>query len=142
MSIFTIWFKSSQRRECHAAQHADQNTTYQHACEPPNPVLTWLKSLLGYPADTCPVDFGAYNARKRIVEDVHAHMEEASGDSILEWHPKRIWQEYYRLLPGTRPARGYRTRRKGHDVVYVPRHDDIKARLDDIRAKARGRFRF
>ena len=55
---------------------------------------------------------------------------------------KKVWQEYYRLLPGTRPAKGFRTRRKGQDVVYVPRHDDIKARLDDIRAKARGRFRF
>ena len=106
------------------------------------PCLRGWRAFLATRQTRARLTFGAYNARKRIVEDVHAQMEEASGDSILEWHPKRIWQEYYRLLPGTRPAKGYRTRRRGQDVIYVPRRDVIESRLSDIRASARTTFRF
>ena len=143
MSVLSIWFKSSQRRtEYHTRnQHVDDSQSRDGPFQPPNPVLKWLERILGHPEEASPVAFGAFNARKRIIEDVHSSIQ-ASGSSIVEWNAKKVWQEYYRLLPGTRPAKGFRTRRKGQDVVYVPRHDDIKARLDDIRAKARGRFRF
>ena len=141
MSMFSLWLKSSQRRTVYHTQHVDDSQSRDGPFQPPNPVLEWLERILGHPEEASPVAFGAFNARKRIIDDVHSSIQ-ASGSSIVEWPAKKVWQEFYRLLPGTRPARGYRTRHKGQDVVYVPRHDDIKARLDDIRAKARGRFRF
>ena len=141
MSVFSLWLKSSQRRKEYHTQHVDDSQSRDGSFQPPNPVLKWLERIIGYPEEASPVAFGAFNARKRIIEDVYATLQ-ASGASIVEWPAKKIWQEYYRLLPGTRPAKGYRTRRRGQDVIYVPRHDDIRARLDNIRAKARGRFRF
>ena len=110
MTAFTLWMKSRNRREV--------QPEYKNPQQPPNIAVQWLRSMLSLSeTDACPIKFNCSNNR----QDVYMSWWEMLDIGQKEdWHPKRISEAIYRLLPAAKPARGTRRRLKGTSVIDIP----------------------
>ena len=114
MSAFDMWSKSRNRREIQpVALVPDQ---------PPEIAVEWLKEMLSTArTDACAIEFGRSNARRNIYESWHEFVGSPAAD---DWSPKRISESIYRLLPSTKPRKGYRERLRGVSVMHIPTEEE------------------
>ncbi len=114
MSAFDMWSKSRNRREIQpVASMPDQ---------PPEIACDWLKEMLATAnTDVCPIKFGRSNVRQAVYDSWH----EFVGSPVkFDWSPKRISEQIYRLLPATKPKKGFRERIKGVAVIHIPSEEE------------------
>ena len=132
MSLFDIWLKSSQRSELYSV-------TSKTRMPAPliSPVLEWLEHVLGVPDELCPVRFDRFNRRRDLLDDMRAFMP-----SLQELPAKKIWSDYYNILPESRPPKGRRIRMRGHDVIFVPSKERIRSGIAYYRHQLALEFRF
>ena len=106
MTAFRLWMQSRNRREVQPEYNLPQ--------QPPNIAVQWLKRMLSLSeTGACPIKFNCANNR----QDVYNSWWEMV-DQKDEWHPRRISEAIYKLLPASKPEK--RRRWKGRAVIDIP----------------------
>ena len=121
MSAFEMWSRSRNRREIQpVASMPDQ---------PPEIAVDWLKEMLATAnTDVCPIKFGRSNARQAVYDSWHEFVGSPVAD---DWSPKRISEQIYRLLPATKPKKGFRERIKGVAVIHIPSEEECLEMIEN-----------
>ena len=82
-----------------------------------SPVVLWLQTQLSECPSLSTIRFGRLNHRQEIYR---TFKQELNDVEALDWTSKRISQEFYSMLPETRPKKGARTRVKGVPCIFIP----------------------
>ena len=110
MNVVDLWIRSPKiRNELYCT---DQLPKLQQS-----PVLLWLQTQLSECPSLCTIRFGRLNERQEIYR---TFLNELNDVEALDWTSKRISQEFYSMLPETRPKNGARTRVKGVPCIFIP----------------------
>ena len=110
MNVVDLWIRSPKiRNELYCT---DQLPKLQQS-----PVLLWLQTQLSECPSLCTIRFGRLNERQEIYR---TFKQELNDLEALDWTSKRISQEFYSMLPETRPKKGARTRVKGVPCIFIP----------------------
>ena len=107
-NIISVWLNSSQKR----------NEIYHIPIQTPirrSPLVRWLAEHLNDPLALSPIRFGGLNSRKLIYESFLSCVNATS-----DWNSKSISQEFYKMLPLSKPMKNHRLRRRGVDVIFIP----------------------
>ena len=108
-----------------AADRKEIYQTTETATQPLLPVLKWLEQQLSLPEEVCPIKFDGLNDRQVIYS---SFLEDKSHPD--DWTPRSISQAFYKSLPGCRPGRGKRIRKRGVAVMYMPSRQECQKILD------------
>jgi len=82
-----------------------------------SPVVLWLQTQLSECPSLSTIRFGRLNHRQEIYR---TFKQELNDVEAMDWTCKRISQEFYAMLPETRPKKGARTRVKGVPCIFIP----------------------
>jgi hypothetical protein len=82
-----------------------------------SPVVLWLQTQLRECPSLCTIRFGRLNHRQEIYR---TFKQELNDLEAMDWPPKRISQEFYSMLPESRPKKGARTRVNGIPCIFIP----------------------
>ena len=119
MSAFSLWLKSSNRREVQPEVSVP--------IQPPSVVANWLRHILSLSnTDACPLEFNALNTRKNVYQSWY----EVVGERKCEWSPKRISEALYRTFPRSRPIKGRREKLRGIAVIEIPSKSEFYDALE------------
>ena len=90
-----------------------------------SPTIEWLKTQLALSSECCTLNWGGLNSREMLYS---SFLEDVKFPE--NWHPKKISQEIYSVLPSCRPASRKRVRTKGVNAMFLPPREDCKFVLD------------
>ena len=107
-NVINFWIKSPQLRK--EIYHTPVQTPIRRS-----PLVKWLETNLNDPLGFSPVHFNSYNPRKIIYETFMLHVQ-----SCDDWTPKKISQEFYKMIPLCKPAKGHRLRKRGISCIFIP----------------------
>jgi hypothetical protein len=110
-NVVNFWIKSPQLRK--EIYHTPVRTPIRRS-----PLVKWLETNLDNPLGLSPVKFGKLNDRKTIYETFLSHV-----NSSDDWTPKKISQEFYKMIPLSKPAKGHRLRKRGISCIFIPSVD-------------------
>ena len=110
-NIINFWLKSPQIRK--EIYHTPVQTPYRRS-----PLVKWLEINLNDPLGFSLIRFNSYNPRKIIYETFLSHV-----NSSDDWTPKKISQEFYKMLPLSKPTKGHRLRKRGISCIFIPSVD-------------------
>ena len=109
MNIIDLWLRSPTiRNELYCTR---QTSSWQ------SPVVLWLQTQLNKCPSLSTIRFGGLNNRQEIYR---TFLNELNDTEAMDWTPKRISQEFYAILPESRPKKGARTRVKGVPCIFIP----------------------
>jgi len=110
-NVINFWLKSPKLRK--EIYHTPVQTAYRRS-----PLVKWLDTHLNDPLALSPIRFNSFNPRKLIYETFLAHV-----NSSDDWTPKKISQEFYKMMPLTKPEKGMRCRKRGISCIFIPSVD-------------------
>jgi hypothetical protein len=110
-NVISFWLKSPQLRK--EIYHTPVRTPYRRS-----PLVKWLETSLNDPLGFSIVRFNSFNPRKIIYESFLPHV-----NSSEDWTPKKISQEFYKMMPLTKPEKGLRCRKRGISCIFIPSVD-------------------
>jgi hypothetical protein len=110
-NVITFWLKSPQLRK--ETYHTPVRTPYRRS-----PLVKWLETILHDPLGFSIVRFNSFNPRKLVYESFLPHV-----NSSDDWTPKKISQEFYKMMPLTKPEKGMRCRKRGVSCIFIPSVD-------------------
>ena len=122
MNIIDLWLHSPKiRNELYSTKRMQIHQS---------PVVLWLETQLNECPSLSTIRFGGLNSRKEIYR---TFLNELNDIEKLDWNSKRISQEFYAMLPESRPKKGSRTRLNGVPSIYLPQFHICKRYLTEYK---------
>jgi hypothetical protein len=118
MNVIDLWLRSPKiRNELYCTERVQIRQS---------PVVLWLETQLSKCPSLSTIRFGGLNSRKEIYR---TFLNELNDIEKLDWTAKRISQEFYAMLPESRPKKA-RIRLNGVPSIFLPQFHICKRYLE------------